>query len=456
MNHPITDVFVAILIVASVALLVAEVALDLSADHSVVLVGDVITGVFAVELSLRYYVAKKKWRFFRRYWPDLLAILPLLRPVRFIRFLRLLRLFRLFQLGMLLDRRVTLLRGVLRVNFYFLWTLLVMTLLLVIGGGIIVYFFEAADGTPGRLDDLGGSVWWALYTVISGEPIGALPNTPHAKVLLAFLMLGGMSIFAVFTGTVSATMMERLRVMDRVSELDIEEIEHHIVICGWNASVPPLLAELVVDEDLRGLPIVLVNQNQVSPEPRELGVRADLLYHLHGDYTQLSVLTRAGVDRAARAVVVADNVHTQDSADRDARSVLAALTIERLNPDIYCVVELMNPDNEGHLGVAGVEAVIMRDHLSGRALASACRHPGLMRVMMNLLTVRTGETMHRIPGPKKPMAFGELQAKLKNLRGALMIGIERSLKTLINPGDDLQVEPTDWLIVIGGPLVDED
>ena len=38
-----------------------------------------------------------------------------------------LRLFRLFQLGLLLDRRVSVLRGVLRVNFYFLWILVVLT-----------------------------------------------------------------------------------------------------------------------------------------------------------------------------------------------------------------------------------------------------------------------------------------------------------------------------------------
>lgn len=452
MSHPVTDLVVMFLIILSVGLLVVETSFGLAHDSTVGVAGDVITGFFAVELSLRFWVAKKKSRFFRRYWADILALLPLLRPLRFVRFLRLLRLFRLFQLGLLLDRRVTMLRGVLRVNFYFLWALVVLTAIFVVGGGIVAYFFESADAVPNTLDDLQGGLWWALYTVIAGEPIGGMPSSVPGRILLAGLMLGGMSLFAVFTGIVSATMMERLKVLERVTELDIEELEHHIIVCGWNAGVSPLLSELAVDEELRGLPIVLVNELEKEPDLSATGVRADLIYFLKGDFTQLDVLQRAGVKHAARAVVMADDTRTREPSDRDARSVLAALTIERINPEIYCVVELMNAENQAHLAVAGVEAVIMRNDLSGRALASACRHPGLMQVMFNLLTLRKGETMHRFPGPLAPMPFGELQRKLKEEMGALMIGVERNEETTINPPDEFLVDSSDWLIVIGGPL----
>lgn len=452
MTHPVTDLVVMVLIAVSVVLLIVETTLDLSHDSTIGMASDAITVVFAVELSLRFWIAKKKGRFFRRYWADILAILPLLRPLRFVRFLRLLRLFRLFQLGLLLDRRVTMLRGVLRVNFYFLWALVVLTAIFVVGGGIVAYFFESADPAVGPLDSLQGGIWWALYTVIAGEPVGGMPHSIPGRILLAGMMLGGMSLFAVFTGIVSATMIERLQVMERIAELDIEELENHIIVCGWNAGVTPLLSELAVDEELRGLPIVLVNELEKEPDLSATGVRPDLIYFLQGDFTQLEVLQRAGVQRAARAVVMADDTRTREPSDRDARSVLAALTIERMNPEIYCVVELMKGENEAHLGVAGVEAVIMRNDLSGRALASACRHPGLMQVMFNLLTLRKGETMHRFPGPLAPMPFGELQRKLKQEMGALMIGVERNDETMINPPDEHLVDSSDWLIVIGGPL----
>ena len=128
MIHPATDVVVMVLIVVSVTLLLVEEALSIR-DGWIPIASEVITGIFAVELSLRFAVAKKKSRFFRRYWPDILAVLPLLRPLRLFRFLRLLRLFRLFQLGMLLDRRASFLRNIFRVNFYLLWALMVLTLI---------------------------------------------------------------------------------------------------------------------------------------------------------------------------------------------------------------------------------------------------------------------------------------------------------------------------------------
>ena len=452
-----------VLIAASVILLVMEEAMTLPATSVIPLLSDAITAVFAVELTLRFLVARKKGRFFRRYWPDILAVLPILRPLRIFRMFRLFRLFRLFQLGLLLDRRVTLLSG-LRINFYFVWVLVVLTAFLIIGSAVAAVVLEKG-GSP-QFADLQNTLWWAAYSIIAGEPVGpAMPQSFGGRALMVAMMLSGMTLFAIFTGVVSATMITRLQGDARVAEMDIEELEGHVLVCGWNTGTLPLLSEMAVDEELKGLPLVLVNELERLPDLSRTKVRSDLRYHVPGDFTQLEVLKRAGVERAARAVVLADQVRGHASADRDARSVLAALTIERLNPDIYCVVELMDADNHAHLGVAGVEAVIMRSELSGLALAAACRHPKLMEVMMNLLTLRRGETIHRVEGPTEPMRFDELLARVKREYGALLIGVERpkdaSLEPptlrqvahtdmLVNPAHDLIVTPEDWLILIGG------
>ncbi len=448
-NHPLTDGLVMVAIVVSVVLLIVEETLSLRPGSWVPIASEVITGLFAVELSLRFIVTKKKARFFRRYWPDLLALLPLLRPLRFFRFFRLLRLFRLFQLGLLLDRRVTLLRGLLRVNFYFLWVLIVLTIIIVLGSGVMGFVLEKNGAAEFRT--LQDSLWWAVYTIIAGEPVGGMPQTTEGRGLLAVMMLSGMTLFAVFTGIVSATMINRLQGKDRVAELDIDELEGHILIFGWNAGVQPLLAELAVDSNLNGLPVLLVNELEARPDLSNSGYRSDLLYFLQGDYCQMQVLEQVGVRQAARAVVVADDIRSHDIADRDARSVLTALTIERLNPEIYCVVELMNAANRDTLNLVNVEAVIMRSDLSGRALASACRHPNLMDVMMNLLTMRRGEVLHRVPGPKVKIGFGDLMHAVKMESDALLVGVEQEGRANINPPNDLQVGPEDHLIVIGGP-----
>ncbi|MEQ8278669.1 MAG: ion transporter [Deltaproteobacteria bacterium] len=450
-NHPVTDFVVMVLIIASVVLLVFEETMPLTKGSWIVYASDAITVTFAVELTLRLIVAKKKARFFRRYWPDLLALLPLLRPLRFFRFFRLLRLFRLFQLGLLLDRRVSVLRGVLRVNFYFLWILVVLTVILVVGSAVMAFVFEHRVGHG--FDDLSDNLWWAAYTIIAGEPIGGrMPTTDYGRLLLAAMMLSGMTLFAIFTGVVSATMIDRLQGTTRLGELDIEELEDHIIICGWNDGGEALVGELTADEELSGRPILLVNEREEMPDLAGTGVRPDLVYHLEGDFTQIDILARAGVERAHRAVVLADDTRGHLEADRDARSVLAALTIERMKKGIYCVVELMDARNEAHLAVAGVEAFIMRNDLAGRALASACRHPRLIDVMMNLLTLRRGQTLLRLPGPKEPTRFGSLLSGLKAERGALLIGVELDHVPEINPPHDLTVTPEHHLLVISDTL----
>lgn len=448
-NHPVSDAIVMLAIVASVILLVIEESMELPSGSWVPWVSDAITVFFAIELTLRYRIAKKKRRFFRRYWPDLLALLPLLRPLRFFRFFRLFRLFRLFQLGLLLDRRVTVLRGLLRVNFYFLWAIVVFTVIVVLGSAVLGFLLEQGKGP--EFGTLESSFWWAVYTIIAGEPVGAVPQTVHGRALLALMMLSGMGVFAVFTGVVSATMINRLEDQDRVAELDIDELDNHIIVFGWNAGVRPLLAELAVDPNINGVPILLVNELEERPDMSRTGYRTDLVYFLEGDYTQMSVLDAAGVHRATRAVVMADDVRSHDIADRDARSVLTALTIERINPQIYCVVELMNAANRATLELVNVEAVIMRSDLSGRALASACRHPNLMDVMMNLLTMRRGEVLHRLAGPTSEMTFGDLLVAVKKEANALLVGVEQDGAPKINPPSDLVVRPEDSLIVIGGP-----
>ena len=445
-NHPVTDLLVILLISASVFLLILQETLPDYRRNIVTRLSDAITLLFVVELSLRLVAAKKKSRFFLRYWPDILAILPLFRPFRVIRFVRLFRLFRLFQLGYLLDRRFSVLRGVLRVNFYLLWVLLVVTTILIIGGGVMAFMFERGGG-PG-FSSFASSLWWAAHTIVGQEPIGGMPATAAGKALLVFMMLSGMGLFATFTGIVSATIINRLQGGQRMAELDIDELENHIVVCGYNDGVRALLGEIAVDQELRTEAVVLVNARTEIPDASVFGIRPDLLYHLVGDHTQLRVLEQAGIKRASRAIVVADAIGDGRYENRDARSVLAALTIERMNPQIHCVVELMRSENQQHLAVAGVEAVLMRNDLSGRALASACRHPGIMNVMMNLITQREGQTIHRFPGPRASTPFGELLGQLKAQENAILIGVEKDGRRVLNPGAAEVVEPGDQLLVI--------
>ncbi|MCA9572260.1 MAG: hypothetical protein KC656_30685, partial [Myxococcales bacterium] len=44
-------------------------------------------------------------------------------------------------------------------------------------------------------------------------------------------------------------------------------------------------------------------------------------------------------------ILLTDQLVPRSAADRDARTVAAALTIERMAPDVYTVAELTNPQH---------------------------------------------------------------------------------------------------------------
>jgi voltage-gated potassium channel len=121
-----------------------------------------------------------------------------------------------------------------------------------------------------------------------------------------------------------------------------------------------------------------------------------------------------------------------------------------MNSNIMCTVELMDPSNETHLRMAGVEAIVMRNELAGRFLATALRHPQLIQVVMELLTVEVGETIYRVPGPTKSTSYRDVMVDLKARDDVLVIGVQSAGGVMnVNPSNSMMVHPEDHLVVIG-------
>ena len=83
-----------LLIMTSVVLVLAELSLTHGTPEANALerINDVFTGVFIVELMIRFFVEPRKSRFFRKYWLDILAVIPFFHSLRILRVFRLLRL----------------------------------------------------------------------------------------------------------------------------------------------------------------------------------------------------------------------------------------------------------------------------------------------------------------------------------------------------------------------------
>ena len=97
-------------------------------------------------------------------------------------------------------------------------------------------------------------------------------------------------------------------------------------------------------------------------------------------------MKKTSVEKAKIAFILPDKTIERSDQDRYARSVLAALIIEKLNKNIFTYVELLNRNNESHLQMAGVEEIIVSDEYSGNIMAATARNDRIISVLNELLT----------------------------------------------------------------------
>lgn len=456
LNHPVTDHGIFVLILLSVALLFMEI---LTPAPEVELAGKGILVLFLVELTLRFLVARSKQGFFGTYWPDLLSLLPLIFPQ--VNFLRALRLLRLFRLGPLMRRSNPRLGSLFRRTMGEQLTILAI-ILVVIVGVTLGLVDPSAKNEFGSLEE---TLWWSLLSMVAGEPIGAMPEGESGRFFTLLIMLGGLTVFALFTGTVSAVLTERLRMGMISNPESLGEVEDHLLVCGWNRSSRKLLEEMFAGCDRPGFSVVMVAETR--PELGKALEEDPRLFFIEGDYTKVEVLRAAKVEEARSAILLADrSIPNRSDQDRDARTILAALMIEKLRPGIFTCAELLSRDNEVHLRMAGIEEVVVGDDYSATILATSSRIRGVTEIADEVFSSKYGNQIFKkaIRPEWCGQTFLQLQQRMKMTYDALLIAVEQStvadgepanngdaapyVRTVTNPPADYEFQEGDLLILV--------
>ncbi len=452
LRHPITEAVVALLIITSVVLILVEAWLERghSYHRTVVYANDVLTLIFVIELFIRYYAERKKERFLRKCWYDILAVLPVFRALRFLRVLRLLRLYRVGIIATRRLRRFSTAFRVVRVE-YVIIGLTILTVVLM--GGLSIRVIEGRFNAD--FATMENALWFSVMTLIGAEPIGGTPQTTMGRAITVMMMLSGMTVFAVFIGTVSAIMFDLLQKV-RLHGMELDELYDHVVICGWNQAGPLIVRELKNDDRYDHF-VIISESEDIENEPLVQQL-PDQVMTLVGDYTRIDCLKQAGIDRASVALLLADTTMEERSAqDRDARSVLAAMLIEKINTGIYTTVQLLNRDNEASLKEVGVEEIIVSEEYVGNIMATVTRNHGIVSMLDELFTTAYGHQFYRceVPSNLVGMNIGEAISHLKRDHDATLLAVDvqedsEGTSVKVNPPTDLKLEQ-EHIIYIAAP-----
>src|SRR5581483_1431317 len=207
--RPSVQLSIAGLILAWIGLTVTEIAVG-QQDWWLRWVSTALGLVFAVELGLRWRAATTTKRFLREHWLDILAVasiapglaayFPATRLLRLLRVLRLIAIARRLPSIAGLAKRKTARRSL---------ALAAVVALSAITATAALLAFES--GKNPELSSFGQAFWFSLYSIFATQPTPDAPITLGGRIVSLVLIFVGLSTFAVFTGTVSAVVTQRLR-----------------------------------------------------------------------------------------------------------------------------------------------------------------------------------------------------------------------------------------------------
>ncbi|MDX8404361.1 MAG: potassium channel family protein [Mariprofundaceae bacterium] len=203
--------------------------------NSIYLFEKAITFFFAVEYFLRIYAAHNSRGYILSSYGiiDLMTWLPLLLfgqvsiALRLLRILRLLKLIRYLKAMHLFFASMA---DIVDIIFVVLATICIIVLV----SGNLIYYIE-----PETFPNAFIGCWWSLVTMTTVGYGDLIPQSVGGKIEAGVLMLTGITMFAILTGTVSIKLSEHLKNKNTCQHCNKHTPvgAHYCHLCGENQNI---------------------------------------------------------------------------------------------------------------------------------------------------------------------------------------------------------------------------
>lgn len=285
--------------------------------------------------------------------------------------------------------------------------------------GTIVWLVEQSTGNNMFIRLFDG-LWWSLVTIVTVGYGDKYPQSDIGKMAAILLMLSGVVISAILSGTVASIFVER-RIREGKGLQDIR-LKGHTIVCGWNRHGDRVLAGL--EAEVPGIPVVLVN----SLEPERFDAirtqHPDLdLRFVRGDHTQETILRKASANQARTCVLLPDESGGSGETNADERTILAALALKSLSRDIRVRAGILKEESEPHLRRAGVDDIVLHGEFTGFLLSAAGEDGGLPDAARELLSSASASRLKQVAMPSSLVGKPFSEASewfMRNNKGVLL------------------------------------
>ena len=290
--------------------------------------------------------------------------------------------------------------------------------LVMILGGLVLRMLEIGKITEGE-----APFWWAIVTMTTVGYGDFTPKTLEGRMFAVFVMFAGISLTAMFTAIISSIFVAK-RIREEKG-LEKVNIKNHIILCGWNRNADKIIDSIQYLAERGRKDIVLINDLDEEEIARlKTRYRKIRLHFVAGDYTSEQVLVKANLEVAETVIIIpsdiSDSIHNPDD-----KTILAALTIKGLEPNIRLIAYLHDRENLTHIKRANADEVVISDDFGAYMLASHVMNPGIPQTVNRLLDNVSKNRFKRVDIPSEFIGkpFDNLFNHFRKKNNSILVGI---------------------------------